>query len=193
MKSTGESPSHPETSNGRGAGGNCVGARRGGEQPEANLRSQTEVNLIGSATMTSLLATGEVCCESGDLLQTLQSQRVERDRRVDPHETALHPQKTAWPQRSRPRKGSPTLAQSLLLESRSLLPAGRPRTRICQSPSGSKPLTGEPDAGDLHVRCGGGVRQSNAPSLPLSARTGSHPIPQYTSRWYRPVFFRAAT
>ena len=32
MKSTGESPSHPETSNGRAAGGNCVVARRGGEQ-----------------------------------------------------------------------------------------------------------------------------------------------------------------
>jgi len=66
MKSTGESPSHPETSNGGGAGGNCVVARRGGEQPEADLRSQTEVNLIRSATTTSPLANGEVCCESGD-------------------------------------------------------------------------------------------------------------------------------
>jgi len=44
MKSTSESLSHPETSYGRAAGGNCVVARRGGEQPEADLRSQTQVN-----------------------------------------------------------------------------------------------------------------------------------------------------
>jgi hypothetical protein len=44
MKSTSESLSHPETSNGKAAGGNCVVARRGGEQPEADLRSQTKVN-----------------------------------------------------------------------------------------------------------------------------------------------------
>jgi hypothetical protein len=44
MKSTGESLSHPETSYGKAAGGNCVVARRGGEQPEADLRSQMKVN-----------------------------------------------------------------------------------------------------------------------------------------------------
>ena len=44
MKSTSESLSHPETSYGRAAEGNCVVMRRGGEQPEADLRSQTRVN-----------------------------------------------------------------------------------------------------------------------------------------------------
>ena len=66
MKSTSESLSHPETSNGRAAGGNCVVARRGGEQPEADLRSQTRVNPIRFATMASLLATGEACRMSGN-------------------------------------------------------------------------------------------------------------------------------
>ncbi len=42
MKSTSESLSHPETSNGRAAEGSCVVARRGGEQPEADLRSHKE-------------------------------------------------------------------------------------------------------------------------------------------------------
>ncbi len=46
MKSTSESLSHPETSYGKAAGGNCVVVRRGGEQPEADLRSQTKVNPI---------------------------------------------------------------------------------------------------------------------------------------------------
>ena len=40
MKSTSESLSRPETSNGIAAEGNCVVVRRGGEQPEADLRSQ---------------------------------------------------------------------------------------------------------------------------------------------------------
>ena len=66
MKSTSESLSHPETSNGRAAGGNCVVARRGGEQPEADLRSQTKVNPIRFTTMASLLATGEACRMSGN-------------------------------------------------------------------------------------------------------------------------------
>ena len=44
MKSTSESLSHPETSYGKAAEGNCVVVRRGGEQPEADLRSQTKVN-----------------------------------------------------------------------------------------------------------------------------------------------------
>ena len=59
MKSTSESLSHPETSNGRGAGGNCVVVRRGGEQPEADLRSQTKVNPIRFSTAASLRASGE--------------------------------------------------------------------------------------------------------------------------------------
>ena len=66
MKSTGESPSHPETSNGKAAGGNCVVVRRGGEQPEADLRSQTRVNPIRFTTAASLLASGEACRTSGN-------------------------------------------------------------------------------------------------------------------------------
>jgi hypothetical protein len=42
MKSTSESLSHPETSNGRAAECNCVVVRRGGEQPEADLRGKTK-------------------------------------------------------------------------------------------------------------------------------------------------------
>ena len=66
MKSTSESLSHPETSNGKAAGGNCVVARRGGEQPEADLRSQTKVNPVRFTTTASLRAIGEACCMSGN-------------------------------------------------------------------------------------------------------------------------------
>lgn len=66
MKSTSESLSHPETSNGRAAGGNCVVVRRGGEQPEADLRSQTKVNPIRFATTASLRPIGEVCRMGGN-------------------------------------------------------------------------------------------------------------------------------
>jgi hypothetical protein len=65
MKSTSESLSYPETSNGRAAGGNCVVVRRGGEQPEADLRSQTRVNPIRFTTTASLRAIGEACRMSG--------------------------------------------------------------------------------------------------------------------------------
>jgi len=61
MKSTSESLSHPETSNGRAAEGNCVVVRRGGEQPEADLRSQTKVNPIRPIMVASLLGNGEAC------------------------------------------------------------------------------------------------------------------------------------
>ena len=64
MKSTSESLSHPETSNGRAAGGNCVVVRRGGEQPEADLWSQTKVNPIRFATAASLRTSGEACGQS---------------------------------------------------------------------------------------------------------------------------------
>jgi hypothetical protein len=66
MKSTSESRSHPETSNGRAAEGNGVVARRGGEQPEADLRSQTKVNPIRFTTAASLLANDETCRMSGN-------------------------------------------------------------------------------------------------------------------------------
>ena len=66
MKSTSESLSHPETSNGRAAEGNCVVVRRGGEQPEAELRSQTKVNPIRPSTAASLPGNGEACRMSGN-------------------------------------------------------------------------------------------------------------------------------
>jgi hypothetical protein len=66
MKSTSESLSHPETSYGKAAEGNCVVARRGGEQPEADLRSQTKVNPIRFTTAASLLGNGEACRKSGN-------------------------------------------------------------------------------------------------------------------------------
>jgi hypothetical protein len=66
MKSTSESLSHPETSYGKAAGGNCVVARRGGEQHEADLRSQMKVNPIRFTTTASLLGNGEACRMSGN-------------------------------------------------------------------------------------------------------------------------------
>src|SRR5580704_19589488 len=41
------------------AEGNCVAARRGGEQPEANEPSATQVNSIRPVALASLLANGE--------------------------------------------------------------------------------------------------------------------------------------
>jgi hypothetical protein len=66
MKSTSESLSHPETSNGRAAKGNCVVVRRGGEQPKADPQSQTKVNSIRFITTASLLGNGEACRMSGN-------------------------------------------------------------------------------------------------------------------------------
>ena len=59
MNSTGESPGPPKSSSGRAAEGNCVAVRRGGEQPEADLQSQTQVNSIRPTVVASLLANGE--------------------------------------------------------------------------------------------------------------------------------------
>ena len=81
MKSTSESLSLPETSNGRAAEGNCVAARRGGEQPEADPWSQTQVNPIRLSTAASLLASGEACRMSGDRSDRHPSSMV-RDRAV---------------------------------------------------------------------------------------------------------------
>src|SRR6202044_3759791 len=41
------------------AEGNCVSARKGGEQPEANEPSATQVNSIRPVTLASLLVAGE--------------------------------------------------------------------------------------------------------------------------------------
>ena len=67
MRTTSESLSPPETSNGRAAGGNCVAVRRGGKQPEADPQTQREhVKPIRPATLASLLGKGEACGVSHD-------------------------------------------------------------------------------------------------------------------------------
>jgi hypothetical protein len=64
MKSTSESLSCSETRKGIAARGNCIVVRRGGEQPEADLRSQTKVNPIRFATAASLRGIGEASGKS---------------------------------------------------------------------------------------------------------------------------------
>ncbi len=44
---------HPVTN------GNCVAVRRGGEQPEVNVQSVTQVNSIRLSVVASLLGKGE--------------------------------------------------------------------------------------------------------------------------------------
>jgi RNA-directed DNA polymerase len=58
--------------------------------------------------------------------------------------------------KGRGRGRPPTLAQPLLHRTGALLPAGGQSHGNHQSPIWSKPLTGEPDAGDPPVRFGGG-------------------------------------
>ena len=48
------------------AEGNCVAARRGGEQPEAEGWSRTKVNSIRHVSRASLLGKGEACRASGE-------------------------------------------------------------------------------------------------------------------------------
>jgi hypothetical protein len=66
MRTTSESLSPSETRNGREAEGNCVAAKRGGEQPEAKPQTQTKVKPIRPATMASLRGKGEACGKSRD-------------------------------------------------------------------------------------------------------------------------------
>jgi hypothetical protein len=65
MNSLSESLRPPETSSGRAAKGNCVAARRGGEQPAAEPWSQTKVNQIRLRKVASLLGIGEARRENG--------------------------------------------------------------------------------------------------------------------------------
>lgn len=65
MTSIGESPDRSKASNGEAAESNCVAERRGGEQLEADLRSQTKVNTIRPTVAANLLADGEACWASG--------------------------------------------------------------------------------------------------------------------------------
>jgi hypothetical protein len=66
MKSTSESLSHPGTSYGKAAGGNCVAVRRGGKQPGADLWSQTKVDPIRFTTTASLRVAGKACRTGGN-------------------------------------------------------------------------------------------------------------------------------
>ena len=77
--------------------------------------------------------------------------------------SALHPAKAAGRQGSGPWAGSPSLAKPLLYRTWALLPARCQSLGNHQSPSRSKPLTGEPDAGDPHVRFGGGSGANQCP------------------------------
>jgi hypothetical protein len=73
MNSISESLRPPVTSTGRAAKGNCVAARRGGEQPAAELRSQTKVNQIRLRKSASLRTKGEARRVSGILSVPLPS------------------------------------------------------------------------------------------------------------------------
>jgi len=63
-----ESQIHPGGRDRGAVEGNCVAAMRGGEQPGDGQLSQTKVNSIRRAKRASLLAKGEACRESGELV-----------------------------------------------------------------------------------------------------------------------------
>ena len=66
MNSECESHYHTGGNNRSAVGGNCVAARRGGEQPETEDWSRTKVNSIRHVQRASLLAKGEACRDSGE-------------------------------------------------------------------------------------------------------------------------------
>jgi len=94
MKTTSESLSPPETSNGRAAEGNCVVERRGGEQPEAEPQTQMKVKPIRPVTMASLLGKGEACRKSGDRSHPHSS--LEGESRVVRGGWAEYAEKLSW-------------------------------------------------------------------------------------------------
>ena len=57
--------------------GNCVAARRGGEQPEAEGWSRTKVNSIRHVRRASLLGKGEACRASGEAVTALALSKLE--------------------------------------------------------------------------------------------------------------------
>src|SRR6185295_9694515 len=83
-------------------------------------------------------------------------------------ETSQHPAPPSQAQRSIPRKGPQPLAECFLCRAGAVLLCHS----LCPGPSvlsEVRPPTGEPDAGDPHVRFGGrGGRELNRLSLPLS-------------------------
>ena len=76
MRTTSESLSPSGASHGREAEGNCVAARRGGEQPEAKAQTRTQVKPIRPSTMASQLASGEACGASHDRTDRHDSSKV---------------------------------------------------------------------------------------------------------------------
>lgn len=77
MKSESESLFPSETSNGGATGGNCGAARRGGEQPEVEPRSQTQVNTIRPDVSASLQCHGEACLEERNLTGSRPSSKIQ--------------------------------------------------------------------------------------------------------------------
>ena len=69
---------YPRADRERGAvEGNCVVARRGGEQPEAEAWSRTKVNSIRHVRRASLLIKGEACRRSGEAVTALELSKLE--------------------------------------------------------------------------------------------------------------------
>ena len=60
--------------------GNCVAVRRGGEQPETDGRSQTQVNSIRHAQRASLRAMSEACRASGESVSVQGLPKLKTDR-----------------------------------------------------------------------------------------------------------------
>ena len=80
MTSMCESHNHPGGRNRGAVEGNCVAARRGGEQPETDRWSQTKVNSIRRSNRASLLAKGEACRDSGEPVTVQALPRLETGR-----------------------------------------------------------------------------------------------------------------
>ena len=80
MNSMCESHNHPGGRNRGAVEGNCVAARRGGEQPETDRWSQTKVNSIRRSNRASLLAKGEACRDSGEPVTVQALPRLETGR-----------------------------------------------------------------------------------------------------------------
>lgn len=69
---------YPRADRERGAvEGNCVVARRGGEQPETEAWSRTKVNSIRHVRRASLLIKGEACRRSGEVVTALGLSKLE--------------------------------------------------------------------------------------------------------------------
>jgi hypothetical protein len=80
MNSECESHIHPGGRDRGAVEGNCVAAMRGGEQPETDCWSQTQVNSIRRPKRASLLGKGEACRESGEPVTVQGLPRLESGR-----------------------------------------------------------------------------------------------------------------